>query len=148
MTYYLPQRLQQFVARWPNVEVSVLPARRDMLNKLVSRECDFAIGAAGTLIPTVRFHEILRPPTSSSSRPRAPAGEAGPQQGEDWKTWHGIAYRLSAGQRHPPMVDAAFQKRSLTMAISLPTGGAEMIKRYVEVGLGPASSPASPARRG
>lgn len=133
--YVLPPVVGTYRARWPNVEIALLPARREQILAMVQRgAADLGVAAAGRLPAGLRFQPIL----SSEIVLITPLDHA-----------LATARRVTPADiaRHPlvtfppdsatrQMVDRAFERRGLSARVVLATGGAEVVKRYVEAGLG------------
>ncbi|HEY3997941.1 MAG TPA: LysR family transcriptional regulator [Candidatus Xenobia bacterium] len=134
--HFLPERLHQFLLEWPQTEVTILPARRDeMVALLERRECDFALVAAGPLPAGLRYAELLQADIVLITPLKHPLTALGRRKLtlEDVARYKLVVYPDGAIRR---AVDHAFQSRDLRYRVAMSTAGADMVKRYVEVGLG------------
>jgi DNA-binding transcriptional LysR family regulator len=135
--YLLPEIIKKFADNYPAVRIKLHNVTgRDGLAMLRSNRVDFAVGSMLDMPddiqyrPIVDFATVLIVPTdhplASKRRGRIQLEEIG-------------RYGLILPPRHLAtwrMVEAVFQQHGVTYNVTLEAGGWEVIKKYVEVGIG------------
>ncbi|HCI53765.1 MAG TPA: LysR family transcriptional regulator [Gallionella sp.] len=133
--YILPEAVRRFVAAYPGVTLKIHnETGRDGLKMLRADEIDFAVGSLLdvpddiTYQPVVTYDPVLITPTD---HPLAKLPEV---------TLSDISqYGLILPPRHLStwrMVKYVFQQHNLNFTVTLEAGGWEVIKKYVELGMG------------
>ena len=133
--YILPEAVRRFVAAHPRIQLKLHnETGRDGLKMLRADEIDFAVGSMLdvpddiTYQPVVTFDPALIVPLG---HPLAALPEV---------TLEDISqYGLILPPRHLStwrMVKYVFQQHNLTFTVTLEAGGWEVIKKYVELGMG------------
>lgn len=133
--YILPEAVRRFVAAYPGVTLKIHnETGRDGLKMLRADEIDFAVGSLLdvpddiTYQPVVTYDPVLITPTD---HPLAKLSEV---------TLSDISqYGLILPPRHLStwrMVKYVFQQHNLNFTVTLEAGGWEVIKKYVELGMG------------
>ncbi len=133
--YLLPEAIKEYAALYPAVELRLHNVTgQEGLQLLRNETVDFAVGPLVGVPDDIEYHPILTYPSILI----APLGH---ELGEKAKiTIRDIArYPLILPPQHLTtwrMVDYLFQKHNLTYRVVLEGGGWEVVKKYVEVGLG------------
>jgi len=137
--YIMPEPVRQFVTAYPKVQLKILNVTgRDGLKMLRSDEIDFAVGSMLEVPedieyqPIVNYDPILITPVNHPLAEKAAAGETVTledvsQFGLILPPSHLSTWRI---------VKYVFQQNNLTFSVTLEAGGWEVIKKYVELGLG------------
>ncbi|MEM7505032.1 MAG: LysR family transcriptional regulator [Pseudomonadota bacterium] len=133
--YLLPEYVRRFAEMYPSVRVRLHNVTgRDGLAKLRADEVDFAVGSMLEVGDDVRYEPMFEYRATLIAPPDHPLARTGAPQLED------IAhYGLILPPRHLAtwgIVDLVFQQHGLDYKVTLEAGGWEVIKRYVEIGLG------------
>jgi DNA-binding transcriptional LysR family regulator len=133
--YILPTIMTRFAERYPGIRVRLLNVTgRDGLARMRADTVDFAVGAMLEVPDDIAYHPIYSYQTVLIT----PAQH--PLVSKDRVTLSDISpYGLILPPRHLStwrMVDMVFQRHGLSYTVSLEAGGWEVIKRYVELGLG------------
>lgn len=133
--YILPEFVKKFSDTYPDVALKLHNVTgRDGLAMLRADEVDFAVGSFIEIPddidyrPTFTYDPMLITPRNHplSNRRRVSIEEV-------------AQYALILPPRHLTtwrVVDLAFQQHNLTYSVALEAGGWEVIKRYVEIGMG------------
>ncbi len=133
--YVLPEPLQRFAEQYPGIRLKLHNVTgRDGLAMLRADEADFAVGSMLevpddiTYRPIVTYHPTLITPLDH------------PLTGKTHITLADITpYGLILPPRHLStwrIVDLVFRQHNLSYKVTLEAGGWEVIKKYVELGLG------------
>jgi DNA-binding transcriptional LysR family regulator len=133
--YILPEPVRTFVSKFPGIELKVHNVTgRDGLAMLRSDEADLAVGSMLEVPDDINY----RPFVTYNPTLIVPLGH--PLADLDSVTLEDIApYGLILPPRHLStwrMVDLVFKQRNLAYKVTLEAGGWEVIKKYVELGLG------------
>lgn len=136
--YGLPRVVSAFVARYPQVQLSILPASPSALDKMVLEgEADFAIGTE-----LVQEHEALRKLSCYAWNRSVvvPAGHAlldlaRPLQLADITAWPLVTYEF-AFQKDARIARAFAQAQLEPPKVVLASADTDIIKTYVRLGLG------------
>lgn len=137
--YIMPEPVRRFVAAYPRVQLKIHNVTgRDGLKMLLSDEIDFAVGSMLEVPedieykPVVNYDPILITPLGHPLAEKAAAGEE--------VTLEDVShYGLILPPSHLStwrIVKYVFQQNNLTFTVTLEAGGWEVIKKYVELGLG------------
>lgn len=133
--YTLPAAIKSFSERHPGIRIKLHNVTgRDGMNLLRSDEADFAIGSMLEIPDDIHYHPIFQfnpvlitPLDHELSRMKSVTLEdIGP---------HGLILpprHLSTWR----MVDVVFHQHNIPYTVTLEAGGWEVIKKYVEIGLG------------
>jgi DNA-binding transcriptional LysR family regulator len=133
--YIMPEPVQRFTAAYPNIRLKIQNVTgRDGLRMLRADEIDFAIGSMIEVMdditydPVVTYDPILITPLDHplADKKNVTLADISP-------------YGLILPPRHLStwrIVDYAFKQQSLEYKVTLEAGGWEVIKKYVELGLG------------
>jgi LysR family cys regulon transcriptional activator len=133
--YILPEAVRRFVAAHPRIQLKIHnETGRDGLKMLRADEIDLVVGSMLdvpddiTYQPVVTFDPVLIVPLDH------------PLAGKTKVTLEDISqYGLILPPRHLStwrMVKYVFQQHNLTFSVTLEAGGWEVIKKYVELGMG------------
>jgi LysR family cys regulon transcriptional activator len=133
--YILPEAVSRFVHAYPGIQLKIHNVTgRDGLKMLSADEIDFAVGSMLdvpediTYLPLATFDPVLITPLDH------------PLAGQHAVTLEEISrYGLILPPRHLStwrMVKYVFQQNNLTFTVTLEAGGWEVIKKYVELGMG------------
>ncbi len=133
--YILPEAVRRFVTTYPRIQLKIHnETGRDGLKMLRADEIDLAVGSMLdvpddiTYQPVVTFDPVLIVPLGH------------PLAGKTSVTLEEISqYGLILPPRHLStwrMVKYVFQQHNLTFSVTLEAGGWEVIKKYVELGMG------------
>ncbi len=137
--YILPEPVRRFVAAYPGVSLKMHNVTgRDGLKMLRADEIDFAVGSMLDVPedieykPVVTFDPMLITPLDHPLAMRVRKGEKitledVSQYGLILPPSHLSTWRI---------VKYVFQQHNLTFSVTLEAGGWEVIKKYVELGLG------------
>ncbi len=136
--YILPEPVRRFVAAYPQVQLKMHNVTgRDGLKMLRADEIDFAVGSMLEVPedieykPVVTFDPMLITPLDHPLAEKARAGEV---------TLEDVSpYGLILPPSHLStwrIVKYVFQQHNLTFTVTLEAGGWEVIKKYVELGMG------------
>lgn len=133
--YILPEPMQQFARQYPGIQLKLHNVTgRDGMAMLRADEADFAVGSMIDIPddivyrPSMEYHPTLIAPLDH------PLGNL------DSVTLEDIApYGLILPPSHLAtwrIVEMGFAKRNLRLKVALEAGGWEIIKKYVELGMG------------
>lgn len=137
--YILPEPVRQFVAAHPGIQLRLHNVTgRDGLKMLRADEIDFAVGSMLDVpddieyTPIVTFDPMLITPLDHPLADKARAGgkvslEDVSQYGLILPPSHLSTWRI---------VKYVFQQHNLTFSVTMEAGGWEVIKKYVELGMG------------
>jgi DNA-binding transcriptional LysR family regulator len=133
--YLLPEPVQAFARQYPGIRIKLHNVTgRDGLALLRADEVDFAVGSMLEVPDDILYHPIFsyRPALIApldhplANRPRVRLEDISP-------------YGLILPPRHLStwgMVDLVFQQHNVAYHVALEAGGWEVIKHYVEIGMG------------
>lgn len=133
--YIMPEAVRRFTAAYPNIRLKIQNVTgRDGLRMLRADEIDFAIGSMIEVMddityePVVTYDPILITPLEHplADRTEVTLADISP---------HGLILpprHLSTWR----IVDYAFKQQGLEYKVTLEAGGWEVIKKYVELGMG------------
>mgnify|MGYP002622791493 CR=1 FL=1 len=133
--YILPEFVKQFVARYPGIELKLHNVTgRDGLEMLRADEVDFAVGSMIDVppdidySPTFSYDPVLITPLDHplAKKKRVTIKDVA-QHGLILPPRHLTTWRI---------VDLVFEQNGLTYNVNLEAGGWEVIKKYVELGMG------------
>jgi len=135
LLYVLPRIVRRFCRACPEIDVKLHNVTgRDGLAMLRRGDADFAVGSMLDVPDDIVYHPVL------TYDPILIAARRHPLAAMKRVTLRAIArYPLILPPRDlttTPIVDLAFKQRGLRYRVRLEVGGWEVIKRYVELGLG------------
>lgn len=133
--YILPGPVRSFVAQYPGIELKLHNVTgRDGLAMLRADEADLAVGSMLEVPDDIHYRPFV------TYRPTLITPLDHPLAGRESVTLEEIApYELILPPRHLStwrLVDLVFKQHNLAYRVSLEAGGWEVIKKYVELGLG------------
>lgn len=133
--YILPAPMKQFADRYPGVRLKLHNVTgRDGMAMLRADDVDFAVGSMLEVPTDINYYPIF------TYDPWLITARDHPLAGRKSVTLKDISpYELILPPRHLStwrIVDLAFQQHNLNYRVALEVGGWEVIKRYVELGLG------------
>lgn len=133
--YILPGPVRAFVENYPGIELKLHNVTgRDGLAMLRADEADLAVGSMLEVPDDIHYRPFV------TYRPTLITPLDHPLAGRDSVTLAEIApYGLILPPRHLStwrLVDLVFRQHNLTYKVTLEAGGWEVIKKYVELGLG------------
>ncbi|OOZ39131.1 LysR family transcriptional regulator [Solemya pervernicosa gill symbiont] len=133
--YVLPDPVSQFTEAYPNVKMKLHNVTgRDGLQMLRADEVDFAVGSMLEVPDDIDYYPIVTYYPTLITPVDHPLAEIDEITLEDISP-HGLIlppHHLSTWR----MVDLVFRQHELTFNVTLEAGGWEIIKKYVERGLG------------
>ncbi len=133
--YILPPTIKRFSERYPGIQIKLHNVTgRDGLSMLRADEVDFAVGSMLEVPNDISYHPaftyepllITAPDHPLAGKSRVSLREISP-------------YGLILPPRHLStwrIVDYVFQQHNVNYRVALEAGGWEVIKKYVEMGLG------------
>jgi DNA-binding transcriptional LysR family regulator len=133
--YVLPKAMQEFSASYPKIRIKLqnVPGR-DGMAMIRADQVDFAVGSMSELMDDIFYHPVVSYKTvliTPLDHPLANKEKVSLQEISP--------YGLILPPRHLStwrMVDLVFKQHSLNYRINLEAGGWEVIKKYVEQGMG------------
>lgn len=133
--YILPEPVRSFVQQYPGIELKLHNVTgRDGLAMLRADEADLAVGSMLEVPDDITYRPFV------SFQPTLITPRDHPLAGRKQVTLEDIApYGLILPPRHLStwrMVDLVFKQHNLGYKVTLEAGGWEVIKKYVELGLG------------
>ncbi|AHF02475.1 LysR family transcriptional regulator [Marichromatium purpuratum 984] len=133
--YILPDPVREFVDQYPGIELKMHNVTgRDGLAMLRADEVDLAVGSMLEVPDDITYRPFV------TYRPTLITPADHPLAGRETVTLEDIApYGLILPPRHLStwrMVDLVFKQHNLGYRVTLEAGGWEVIKKYVELGLG------------
>lgn len=133
--YILPEPVRTFVASYPGIELKLHNVTgRDGLAMLRADEADLAVGSMLEVPDDIHYRPFV------TYRPTLITPLNHPLAGRQSITLEEVApYGLILPPRHLStwrMVDLVFRQHNLSYKVTLEAGGWEVIKKYVELGLG------------
>lgn len=133
--YILPRFMQRFAKQYPNVRLRLHNVTgRDGLAHLRADEVDFAVGSMADVPDDIIYRPIFSFDTVLITPQDHPLAEKTEVSLEDIGP-----FGLILPPRHLStwrMVDVVFQQHGVPYSVTLEAGGWEVVKKYVEVGLG------------
>ncbi len=133
--YVLPKFMQAFSTSYPNIRIKLqnVPGR-DGMTMIRADQVDFAVGSMSELADDIFYHPVVSYKTVLIT----PLDH--PLAGKDKVTLQEISpYGLILPPHHLStwrMVDLVFKQNNLNYKVNLEAGGWEVIKKYVEQGMG------------
>ena len=133
--YILPEPVRSFTTRFPGIEIKMHNVTgRDGLAMLRADEADLAVGSMLEVPDDITYRPVV------TYRPKLITPLDHPLAKKDEVTLEDIApFGLILPPRHLSTwrtVDLVFRQRNLGYKVALEAGGWEVIKKYVELGLG------------
>lgn len=133
--YVLPEPVREFAAQYPGIQLKLHNVTgRDGLAMLRADEADLAVGSMLEVPDDITYGPVV------TYHPKLIAPRDHPLAGKETVTLEDIApYGLILPPRHLStwrMVDLVFRQHNLGYRVTLEAGGWEVIKKYVELGLG------------
>jgi DNA-binding transcriptional LysR family regulator len=133
--YVLPGSVRTFAEQYPGIELRLHNVTgRDGLAMLRADEADLAVGSMLEVPDDITYRPVV------TYRPKLITPQDHPLAGRDQVSLEDIApYGLILPPRHLStwrMVDLVFRQHNLGYRVALEAGGWEVIKKYVEMGLG------------
>jgi len=133
--YILPEPVRRFADRYPGIELRLHNVTgRDGLAMLRADEVDLAVGSMLEVPDDVNYRPVV------THRPTLITPRGHPLADKQDVTLAEIAeYGLILPPRHLStwrLVDLVFRQQNLSYKVTLEAGGWEVIKKYVELGLG------------
>lgn len=133
--YVLPEPVRKFAEQYPGIELRLHNVTgRDGLAMLRADEADLAVGSMLEVPDDISYRPVV------TYYPKLIAPKDHPLAGREQVTLEEIApYGLILPPRHLStwrMVDLVFRQHNLGYRVALEAGGWEVIKKYVEMGLG------------
>jgi DNA-binding transcriptional LysR family regulator len=134
--YILPEPMKRFVQAYPNVRLKLHNVTgRDGLAMLRKDEVDFAVGSMLEVPDEISY----RPMVTFNPTLITPLDHPLAQKKDDIKLEDISPYGLILPPRHLStwrIVDLIFRQNNVSYQVALEAGGWEIIKKYVELGLG------------
>ncbi len=133
--YILPDALRQFARLYPKIRLSLHNVTgRDGMALMRADEVDFAVGSMLEVPDDIIYRPVFNYQTVLITPPDHPLAE------RQSVTLHEISpYGLILPPRHLStwrMVDLVFNQHNANYRVTLEAGGWEVIKKYVELGMG------------
>ncbi len=133
--YILPEAVRRFVTTYPRIQLKIHnETGRDGLKMLRADEIDLAVGSMLDVPDDITYHPVV----TFDPVLIVPLGH--PLAGKTSVTLEEISqFGLILPPRHLStwrMVKYVFQQHNLTFSVTLEAGGWEVIKKYVELGMG------------
>lgn len=133
--YILPEIVKSFSDQYPDIKLSLLnETGRNGLAMLRADEADFAIGSFVTVPDDIVYESIwsydptlITPLDHPLTKIKSPTIEDISQYGLILPPRHLATWRV---------IEAEFEKHGANLDVALEAGGWEVIKRYVELGMG------------
>ncbi len=133
--YLLPELIKRFVARYPGIRIKLQNVTgRDGLAMLRADEADFAVGSMPEIPDDITYHPVYTYDPVLITPLDHPLARRKNVTIEDISP-----YGLILPPRHLAtwrMVDLVFRQHNLDYKVTLEAGGWEVVKKYVELGLG------------
>ena len=133
--YILPEPVRRFTAQFPGIELKLHNVTgRDGLAMLRADEADLAIGSMLEVPDDITYRPVV------TFFPKLITAKDHPLASKESVTLEDIApYGLILPPRHLStwrIVDLVFRQHNVSYQVSLEAGGWEVIKKYVELGMG------------
>lgn len=133
--YILPKPIKRFAERYPGISLKLHNVTgRDGLSMLRADEVDFAVGSMLEVPQDITYQPIFTYEPLLITAPDHPLAKKSQVRLQDISP-----YGLILPPRHLStwrLVDLVFQQHNVNYKIALEAGGWEVIKKYVELGLG------------
>ncbi len=133
--YILPKPTKRFADRYPGISLKLHNVTgRDGLSMLRADEVDFAVGSMLEVPQDISYHPIFTYEPLLITAPDHPLAKKKNIRLQDISP-----YGLILPPRHLStwrLVDLVFQQHNVNYKVALEAGGWEVIKKYVELGLG------------
>ena len=133
--YILPEAVSRFVKAYPGVHLRLFNVTgRDGLKMLKADEIDFAVGSMLEVPEDISYQPVVTYDPVLIVPPGHPLAKI-----KNVTLAHISQYGLILPPRHLStwgMVKYAFQQQNLSFKVTLEAGGWEVIKKYVEMGMG------------
>jgi len=134
--YILPEIVKQFADTYPGISLKLHNVTgRDGMEMLRADEVDFAVGSMLEVPEDITYHPIFVYQPLLITAPDHPLA----RRKKDITLEDIAPYGLILPPRHLStwrIVDLVFQQHNLNYRVALEAGGWEVIKKYVELGLG------------
>lgn len=134
--YILPQIVKEFAETYPGITLKLHNVTgRDGMEMLRADEVDFAVGSMLEIPDDITYHPIFVYKPMLITAPDHPLAN----KKQDITLEEIAPYGLILPPRHLStwrIVDLVFQQHNLNYRVALEAGGWEVIKKYVELGLG------------
>jgi len=134
--YILPEVIKQFADTYPGISLKLHNVTgRDGMEMLRADEVDFAVGSMLEVPEDIAYHPIFVYQPLLITAPDHPLAK----QKKDVTLEDIAPHGLILPPRHLStwrIVDLVFQQHNLNYRVALEAGGWEVIKKYVELGLG------------
>ncbi|HSH42829.1 MAG TPA: LysR family transcriptional regulator [Arenicellales bacterium] len=134
--YILPEIVKQFADTYPGISLKLHNVTgRDGMEMLRADEVDFAVGSMLEIPEDITYHPIFVYQPLLITAPEHPLA----REKKDLTLEDIAPYGLILPPRHLStwrIVDLVFQQHNLNYRVALEAGGWEVIKKYVELGLG------------
>lgn len=133
--YILPDTINHFAQRYPGIQLKLHNVTgRDGMSMLRADNVDFAVGSMLEIPDDIDYHPVFTYDPLLITAPDHPLAD------KSHISLHDISpYGLILPPRHLStwrIVDLVFQQHDVNYRIALEAGGWEVIKKYVEMGLG------------
>jgi DNA-binding transcriptional LysR family regulator len=134
--YLLPDALKKFTKKYPKIQVKLqnVTGGRDGLSRLRADEADFAVGPLPDIPDDITYQPLVTYSPALIVPLNNPLAEKGSVTLQDVSPYELIL--PSPNLTTWRMVDLVFRQHELTFRSHLEAGGWEVIKRYVEMGMG------------
>lgn len=133
--YLLPGFVRQFTAEYPQIPVTLHNASgNDGLTLLRSGQADFAVGPVLQIPPDILFTPLFSYEPVLIAPPGHPLATRSSVSLRDIQPYGLIMPPRQMSTRG--VIDIVFQQHNLDYTVKMEAGGWEVIKRYVEMGLG------------
>ena len=133
--YILPEPMKRFAEAYPHIRLKLHNVTgRDGLAMLRADEVDFAVGSMIEVPDDIIYKPVVTYDPTLITAPDHPLAKK-----ENLRLADISPYGLILPPRHLStwrIVDLVFQQHNLTYNVALEAGGWEVIKKYVELGLG------------
>jgi len=134
--YILPEVIKEFAETYPGIEIKLHNVTgRDGMEMMRADEVDFAVGSMLEIPEDISYHPIFVYQPLLITAPDHPLAERQSEVTLEDIASHGLILpprHLSTWR----IVDLVFQQHNLNYHVALEAGGWEVIKKYVELGLG------------
>lgn len=133
--YVLPEAISKFSSTYPKIRIKLQNVTgRDGMGMIRADQVDFAVGSMSEVADDIYYHPVVSYKTVLITPLDHPLAD------KDSVTLQDISqYGLILPPRHLStwrMVDLVFNQHNLNYRVNLEAGGWEVIKKYVEQGLG------------
>jgi len=133
--YFLPKFINDFKNRHPNINLEIEGGPRGMvLERVESAEADFGIGSLDTVPDGVVYHDLFE------ARLKLLAPQNNPFSMEKQPTLEQISdlpfIFFPRSSTITPMIEREFSESGLKLNVVLVINNFEMVKKYVELGMG------------